>query len=523
MAKPIGRLGRPGLIPVSFVEIRDPTTGLAVQDVMALIDGGALPRVEEWKRAMMNYKANSIALGVLDESSRPAVVRAYSAKTEHSITAYGLTRPSHQTQQQQALPTDPPRPPTPKALPEGILLSADVQSFHYEMEEYWFRVHAIFQPYDPSGSQSLPKAKQLVLFRSYNDFYDFQVELLNAFPTEAGRPDHATRILPYMPGPAEQVDNEITNSRRAELDEYLHLLCELQHHTRYILEHKLVRTFLALKPGDVQVEIEPRVDELDALAQPTYGNQTMHEQGDLEPEYEAEFSRLQISERPEEEPASDGSDYEDDADVMGRTYDQDSYDYRLHEQVPPRHSANHDLNGTQPLRPRSRTTPSHDRTGIVPSSYGRPQQAPRSSGMDIDPSHADAQSRSSTMSSHDPSSVSTRASQAGSTATSRTSASGRSRSHSNATYNPPISATNPQTAFIKIKIFDEASSDLIAIRVHPKVTHAQLMDKVQARLGNNVKRLRYRDSINNELVNMDDDDEFRNWLDSTERHVLYAQ
>ena len=68
VAKPIGKLGRPGLIPVAFVEIRDPATGQPVEDVGALIDSGALPRVEEWKKAVMSYKANSISLGVLDEA-----------------------------------------------------------------------------------------------------------------------------------------------------------------------------------------------------------------------------------------------------------------------------------------------------------------------------------------------------------------------------------------------------------------------------------------------------------------------
>jgi bud emergence protein 1 len=69
VAKPIGRLGRPGLIPVSFVEIHDPTTGKVIEDVDGLIDRGDLPKVEEWKRAMLNYKQNSISLGVIDSPS----------------------------------------------------------------------------------------------------------------------------------------------------------------------------------------------------------------------------------------------------------------------------------------------------------------------------------------------------------------------------------------------------------------------------------------------------------------------
>ncbi|EEB87516.1 hypothetical protein MPER_15110 [Moniliophthora perniciosa FA553] len=98
---------------------------------------------------------------------------------------------------------------------------------------------------------------------------------------------------------------------------------------------------------------------------------------------------------------------------------------------------------------------------------------------------------------------------------------GRSRSQSNAN-NPPISAVNPQTAFVKIKIFDRVADDLIAIRVHPRVTHSELMEKVQARLGSEVSNLRYRDSVNNTFIVLDNDNQLRVWMDGTDKHILYA-
>jgi hypothetical protein len=62
VAKSIGRLGRPGLIPVSFVEVRDPATSQIIPDVGALMDNGTIPSVEDWKKQMLNYKASAIAL-----------------------------------------------------------------------------------------------------------------------------------------------------------------------------------------------------------------------------------------------------------------------------------------------------------------------------------------------------------------------------------------------------------------------------------------------------------------------------
>lgn len=75
---------------------------------------------------------------------------------------------------------------------------------------------------------------------------------------------------------------------------------------------------------------------------------------------------------------------------------------------------------------------------------------------------------------------------------------------------------------MKIKIFDRVADDLIAIRVHPRVTHAELMDKVQARLGGEVANLKYRDSLTNMFVGLDSDEELRAWIEGTDKHVLFA-
>jgi len=89
---------------------------------------------------------------------------------------------------------------------------------------------------------------------------------------------------------------------------------------------------------------------------------------------------------------------------------------------------------------------------------------------------------------------------------------------------PTISASVPQTAFIKIKIFDRIQDDLIAIRVHPRVTHEQLLDKVQERLGGQVARLSYRErgEDGEDYVPLQQDDDVLWWIGSTDKHVLYA-
>jgi bud emergence protein 1 len=66
VAKPITRLGGPGLIPVSFIEIRDMATNQAVEDPQEAVRRAGVPKVEEWKKMAADYKNGSIPLGKLD-------------------------------------------------------------------------------------------------------------------------------------------------------------------------------------------------------------------------------------------------------------------------------------------------------------------------------------------------------------------------------------------------------------------------------------------------------------------------
>jgi bud emergence protein 1 len=512
---------------------------MPIADVEALMDRGDLPRVEDWKRAMFNYKQSSIALGVLDEPTRDSGVPNSPYAPPHPPGS----APGAQNQASSLQPKHPPRleppprTPSPTHLPKGILLAADVVSFHYEMEEYWFRIDATFQPYDPANPNSIPPAKQLVLFRVYNDFYDFQVNLLNTFPREAGREPPAERILPYMPGPAQRVDDQITATRRAELDEYLHKLCELNHSgAKYILEHDVAREFLALKPGDVENESDPRVDDIEAL----YGyDEYTNGHSEVADEYENEvrdtLGNMSISKREDEE-RSEGSDY-----------DEEGYMPPPQSSEHPSHRPGESLSGLS-LRHQAHAQ-NHQRTGSAVSSRAAPgagrgvspyhHHASPSQAAPSLPGHSPGHSRSFSPSGRSPledsrmSEYSNRwpdnnSASSPSSPHSKSSSiapSSRSRSQSNATSNlnnPPISAANSQTAFVKIKIFDRVTDDLIALRVHPRVSHGELMDKVQARLGGEVTHLRYRDSLNNEFVGLNNDDELSDWMESTDKHVLYA-
>jgi bud emergence protein 1 len=71
VAKPIGRLGGPGLIPVSFVEIRDMASDKALSNPGDALKKANIPKVEEWKKMAAEYKNSSITLGKFEGGVNP--------------------------------------------------------------------------------------------------------------------------------------------------------------------------------------------------------------------------------------------------------------------------------------------------------------------------------------------------------------------------------------------------------------------------------------------------------------------
>jgi bud emergence protein 1 len=94
------------------------------------------------------------------------------------------------------------------------------------------------------------------LQRLYQDFYDLQINLITEFPREAGNVKGVERSLPYMPGPVTYVTDNISNGRRANLDEYIRSLLKLGAH---IVKGFRVRKFFSPREGDY--EIDPTVSD----------------------------------------------------------------------------------------------------------------------------------------------------------------------------------------------------------------------------------------------------------------------
>lgn len=249
VAKPIGRLGGPGLIPVSYVELREVGSDKPLTDVTYAIRRANLPQVDEWKRKLAEYKASSIPLGRFGTTSEqlqhnnPVYSRDHSrsGSTAPSQSSYDdphqLLRGSASTIASSSTRNNASLVVGGAAGANPYVIAATVDRFAVNGGRYWYLVKV-----------ELSNGRHRNLCRFYQDFYDFQIKLLEQFPEEAGRTGK-TRTLPFMPGPLTLVTHTVSSKRRANLDDYVRDLIRMPPH---VSQSSIVLQLFSLRAGDVE-------------------------------------------------------------------------------------------------------------------------------------------------------------------------------------------------------------------------------------------------------------------------------
>lgn len=264
VAKPIGRLGGPGLIPVAFIEVRDIGSNKPVENLEEAIRNANVPRVEEWKRQAAEYKASSIPLGKFDDVPTTSNTPTVSEQLKN------IQLNEYEQQQQQKYYNDD---------QEVYVTKASVERYAYDNDRYWYLVVA-----------KLSNGRFRNLCRYYQDFYDFQINLLEEFPDEAGRTGKP-RTLPFMPGPLTYVNDSISSQRRANLDDYVRNLTLMPD---YISRSPIVQQLFAIRVGDVETS-----DPASALPQPPNRNDAPAEPSTQQSSDQSQTSSQQLDQPPE--------------------------------------------------------------------------------------------------------------------------------------------------------------------------------------------------------------------------------
>ncbi|KAH3667884.1 hypothetical protein WICMUC_005162 [Wickerhamomyces mucosus] len=228
IAKPIDRLGGPGLVPVSYVSIINIKTGESTgNDIVEDVQKSQLPTVEQWKSKNAKYKASSIPLG--DVENQPTRKSLISPNLRKSLRKSISPEFNHEYE----IINDPSK---------TFIIQASVDEFHVDNGRYWFELNC-----------ELETGEIRSLCRYYDDFYDFQIKLLELFPDEAGKTNSKDRILPFIPGPLTYVTDKITRKRQIDLNDYIKELLNLPN---YISNSNFVKNLFELKnPLDEVIDV----------------------------------------------------------------------------------------------------------------------------------------------------------------------------------------------------------------------------------------------------------------------------
>lgn len=235
IAKPINRLGGPGLVPVSYVRIIDllnpnsatPNTIDTTNhdDVVRAINSFKIPTVEQWKDQTAKYQASTIPLGSIS-GNQPLV----SSQNSQYFDGNNANRNTYGSMGSSVSST------------QSAVVEASVDSYQLDNGRYQYLITA-----------RLANGKIRYLYRYYQDFYDLQVRLLELFPFEAGKIENSKRIIPSIPGPLINVNDSISKLRREKLDYYLRNLIALPAHISR--SEEVLRLFEVLDNGfDKEIE-----------------------------------------------------------------------------------------------------------------------------------------------------------------------------------------------------------------------------------------------------------------------------
>ncbi|CAH7671328.1 hypothetical protein BY996DRAFT_4586572 [Phakopsora pachyrhizi] len=583
VAKPIGRLGGPGLIPVSFVEVQDLSTGKALtpNQVKDLIKSAIVPKVEEWKKATAAYKGNSIPLGRFDFGSKHNSVSSQNQPLSAASFSNPPTASSHMssrsvsvTNPRQASPNNslahlngsqtpknnhpgswhgtgvadqynPTAPqtirassssniwnqgsgvvPTSAAQPStaltsssqreqveqsyddglegdgyatvdelreryGVVSHASVESFHYEQGHFWFHLRAHFTRSVVMEEGETPRIETtvLVLYRLHEDFYDFHAALIEHFQnTEDGVP---VRIdLPNIPTPTENVDALVCSQRIEQLSFYLYELCRLD---QTIRECELVYEFLGPREGDVELEGDP--------ASLGFENPNDRSLVEVEGEVVEYLQKMESS---------------NNSNLLNQSITRLSTG-----SSPPNRSLSSTNSYQSHHRQGSRVNSSSSATGSSPPFL---MSATSSDGTSINfPSgHTSASSLTFPRSSG--------------------SSSGNGGGGGLGLQNLPTgipSTNNTVGGFMRIKIYQRQTDDLIAIRAPVGVRFPELIQRIKDRVGPEVRSIRFRDetgkgystggslpepAVNGgRLVGIDNEADLERWIGGGGKLVLYVE
>ncbi|OAV96782.1 hypothetical protein PTTG_03566 [Puccinia triticina 1-1 BBBD Race 1] len=280
VVKPIGRLGGPGFIPVSYIELQEIRTCrvLSSEQGRDLIRGSVIPTVEEWKARVAQYKACSIILGAIGTGNSPILSTSPQELTSplgpHRIMENFTAALDEQGSGQHTTAQDDPDPRvidwrerqatfiqcaqddgglslveeddeedlTSQARVRkryGILEKINVTSFHREQGQFWYQVHAHFQSTDVGR-----RRQALVLYRLETHIEALEIDLESEFPS-------TNQTLPKLTPSPPPADEMACARRMEQLRDYFD---DISASSESLRTSEALCEFLNFRQGDMELD-----------------------------------------------------------------------------------------------------------------------------------------------------------------------------------------------------------------------------------------------------------------------------
>lgn len=276
VAKPIGKLGQPGLVPVSFVEIRDMVTNQPVSNPRAAVLAARIPSVHEWQKNRREYTNNAVSLennnhhhgygahvnGRSHRSAPPTVPNraAASAHAQHRDLIRAIDSASNGSSayeqgvkdavkklSQQSLRSQESRNSEnslrgdgAKSNPAVTPVTGHVKRYVYDKHNRCYRYHLLCKMRD---------GRCWLLSRTYEDFYDLHTRLLIV---EAELESDLVlemnqSLIPPLFAPVRISDDDTARSRGQVLNTFAKRLFALP---GAMLKHGITQEFFVPQKGD---------------------------------------------------------------------------------------------------------------------------------------------------------------------------------------------------------------------------------------------------------------------------------
>ncbi|GMF99929.1 hypothetical protein B5S33_g2290 [[Candida] boidinii] len=233
IAKTIPHYERPGLIPVSYVQLLDVVTNIPYGDPPKdIINRERLPTVEEWKhsRALLKASAEDLNqthnnnINIVHNNNNSTNIKNSGGLSNNNSSNNNTSTSSNNTKNDNSL------------INQDLVVDLNIESFSFYHNKYWYLITCQLQ----SGSIRS-------LCRYYEDFVNLHSNIMDCFPKEGGQLNKKERIIPHLPGPLQIITEGICHKRLPDLNKYLKGLLNLP---VKISKSSLVLSFFDLKKGD---------------------------------------------------------------------------------------------------------------------------------------------------------------------------------------------------------------------------------------------------------------------------------